>query len=130
MKPTTSAALFSIVLLVALAGCGKKEETTKRWASGDLSGGDPARGKAALKSYGCLACHSVPGVGESDTRVGPPLVAMASRTFLAGGIENNPTNLLRWIQTPRDINPRTAMPTLNVSDADARDMASYLYTWQ
>ena len=128
MKPTACAAFFFAALLVALVGCGKKADTAKRWASDDISGGDPARGKAALKSYGCLACHSVPGVQESDTRVGPPLMQLASRTFLAGGVENNPTNLLRWIQAPREINPRTAMPTLNVTDADARDMASYLYT--
>jgi cytochrome c1 len=36
--------------------------------------------------------------------------------------------MIRWIQHPRDVDPLTAMPNLNVNDSDARDIASYLYT--
>jgi hypothetical protein len=36
--------------------------------------------------------------------------------------------MLRWLRTPQEVNPRTAMPDLGVSERDARDMAAYLYT--
>jgi len=39
-----------------------------------------------------------------------------------------PPNLIRWIQDPPGVDPLTAMPKLGVSEADARDIASILYT--
>jgi cytochrome c1 len=60
--------------------------------------------------------------------VGPSLEGIASRSYLAGRLPNEPLSLIRWIRHPREVDPETAMPELNVSDADARDMAAYLYT--
>ena len=60
--------------------------------------------------------------------VGPNLQQVASRMYVAGVLPNTPDNMVRWIQHPRDVDPLTAMPNLNVNDADARDIASYLYT--
>ena len=39
-----------------------------------------------------------------------------------------PENLIRWVIAPREVDPRTAMPDVGVSPADARDIAAYLYT--
>jgi cytochrome c1 len=36
--------------------------------------------------------------------------------------------MLRWIQNPRGVDEKTAMPALGVSEQEARDIASYLYT--
>jgi cytochrome c1 len=53
---------------------------------------------------------------------------MAARTYIAGVVSNTPDNMIRWIQNPPGIDEKTAMPNLGVTEQDARDIASYLYT--
>jgi len=89
---------------------------------------DIARGKLALTQYACSACHTIPGVVSSSPQVGPPLAGLARRTVIAGRLANTPDNLVRWLRHPKTIDPQTAMPDLEVSEADARDMAAYLGT--
>jgi cytochrome c len=36
--------------------------------------------------------------------------------------------MIRWILNAQSLNPRSAMPNLRVTESDARDIASYLYT--
>lgn len=47
--------------------------------------------------------------------------------YLAGQLPNTPTNM-QQIQDPREHEPHSAMPDTGVTDADARDIAAYLYT--
>jgi mono/diheme cytochrome c family protein len=89
---------------------------------------DAARGRLALHQYACTACHLVPGVTGADVQVGPPLAGMASRQLVAGSLPNTPQNMVRWIRDPQGVDPKTAMPDLEVSERDARDMAAYLAT--
>lgn len=35
---------------------------------------------------------------------------------------------MRWLQNPKAIDEKTAMPNLGVTPADARDIAGFLYT--
>ena len=93
-----------------------------------VPGGDPALGKQAIEEYGCFACHSIPGVERADAHVGPPLDAWADRRYIAGLLPNEPDNLIAWIVNPQRFEPGTAMPTLGVTQEDARDIAAYLYT--
>jgi cytochrome c len=109
--------------LVCLTSCGGT-------ASGSVPGGDPQRGERAIERYGCGACHVIPGVPGARGAVGPPLTSFAKRTIVAGRLSNTSDNLTRWIRDPQAIEPGTAMPDLGVSDADARDIAAYLYTLQ
>lgn len=90
--------------------------------------GDQGRGKTALSQYACGTCHEIPGVVGATKTVGPPLAGIASRKYLAGVLPNTPQNMVRWLRAPQEVDPRTAMPDLRVSDRDARDMAAYLYT--
>jgi cytochrome c2 len=89
---------------------------------------DVARGKLALTQYACSACHTIPGVVSSSPQVGPPLAGLARRTVIAGRLPNTQDNLVRWLRHPKLIDPQTAMPDLEVSEVDARDMAAYLAT--
>ena len=93
-----------------------------------VAGGDAANGKRLIVAYGCGACHLVPGVREARGLVGPPLLAWGRRGFIAGQLPNTPANLQRWVMDPRSVEPRTAMPDLGVSAADARDLAAYLFS--
>ena len=87
---------------------------------------DARRGQRALTQYACQACHLIPGVTGPATYVGPPLKDLAGRKFIAGSLPNNLDNLARWIRDPASIHPNTAMPRMNVTESDARDMAAYL----
>jgi mono/diheme cytochrome c family protein len=87
---------------------------------------DAGRGRLALSQYACNACHVIPGVTGPDTFVGPPLKDLAARKYIAGHLPNSAANLARWIRDPRQINPQTAMPAMDVTESDARDMAAYL----
>ena len=116
--------LLVLVWLMTVIAC---RDETATWSRA-LTGGDSTRGKIALSTYGCVACHSIPGVPGSNALTAPPLIGISHRSYLAGMLQNPPENLERWIQHPRPVNPRTAMPEQGVTDQDARDIAAYLYT--
>ena len=105
----------------ALAACGQPPPHPV------VAGGDGDRGRAAIARYGCVACHTIPGVQSYGANVGPPLGELAGRAYLAGVLPNTPDNLVRWLQDPPAIAPRTAMPSLGITAAEAADIAAYLY---
>jgi len=105
-----------------LAGCGG----TKEFAV-DVPGGDAERGHAALVAYQCGACHVIAGVAGARGQVGPPLKEFRHRVYIAGRLPNEPTTLIRFIQNPPAMIEDTAMPEVGVSEAQATDMAAYLY---
>ena len=92
------------------------------------TGGDPDRAPALLVKYGCVNCHSVPGLDAPGGDVGPDLAGIGRRAYIAGVLANNPDNLIRWIVNPPSIDPRTAMPVTGITPAEARDVAAYLYS--
>jgi cytochrome c2 len=92
-----------------------------------IPGGIAERGEEAIHRYGCTACHTFPGLQPAEGRAGPGLEEFRSRVFIAGRLPNTPEQLMKWIQDPREIDPETAMPDLDVTDADARHIAAYLY---
>jgi len=52
----------------------------------------------------------------------------AQQHLLAGFLPNTPQNLIAWLIDPVALKPRTGMPAQGVTEAEARHMASYLYT--
>ena len=115
---------LAIVALTTLACESMPHEQEVR----NLTGGDPHRGRELIRGYGCDSCHTIPGIETADANVGPPLTNVARRLYLAGHIENTPENMLRWLQHPRRLDERTAMPDMGVTERDSRDIAAYLYT--
>ncbi len=93
-----------------------------------VPGGDPSQGPAAIQKYGCIACHAVPGVVGARGQVGPALGGIANRSIIAGRLSNTPDNLVHWIEDPQGVSPGSVMPNMGVTEADARDIAAYLYT--
>jgi cytochrome c len=93
-----------------------------------VPGGDAQRGARRIQALGCAGCHEVPGVKGANGNVGPPLARFGDRTYIAGMLSNTPSNLVRWIREPQGVVPGNAMPNMRISDADARDIAAYLYT--
>jgi cytochrome c2 len=121
----TRAAAILIGLLMTVC-CSRENEMVEQARA--LTGGEPSRGIAAIGRYGCGSCHEIPGIRRATGTVGPPLAGVARRTYLAGHVSNTPQDMVRWIQHPQQLEHGTAMPEMHVSDADARDIAAYLYT--
>ena len=117
-------ALAAIACAALLYGCGPN---TVR-AGALVTGGDARRGATAIHKYGCGACHTIGGIEAARGLVGPPLTNLKNRMYVAGILPNKPENLIQWIRTPKDLNPKTAMPQLGVSAQEATDIAAYIYS--
>lgn len=116
-----------LATLIAAAALACNRPTARRDAI-QLTGGDPDRGVSAIGRYGCASCHTIPGIRGANALVGPPLIRIASRSYLAGQLQNTPPNMVRWIQHPQRVEKGTVMPEMGVTGNDARDIAAYLYT--
>jgi putative membrane protein len=114
-------------LFVILCGLSSCRGDIAREAT-ELTGGDPARGRVAIRQHGCPSCHTIPGVPGAYGLVGPPLGGIASRLYIAGMLPNTPANMMRWIQAPQEVNPHTAMPNMGITEPETRDIVGYLYT--
>ncbi|MFL5462204.1 MAG: cytochrome c oxidase assembly protein [Gemmatimonadales bacterium] len=117
------------VMLAALtlAGCKRSTAMTPAAAT-QITGGIPQRGALAIRQYGCGTCHTIPGIPGARATVGPALAGISGRPYIAGVLTNTPTNLIRWIHHPQQIDSLTAMPDVGLTEPVARDIVSYLYT--
>jgi cytochrome c2 len=93
-----------------------------------LTMGDPESGRDLTLRYGCAGCHTIPGAPGAQGKVGPTLQGFAARVYIGGVATNSPETLIQWIENPRSIDPKTAMPITGISRAEARHVAAYLYT--
>lgn len=64
----------------------------------------------------------------ADGLVGPPLDGLRDRVYLGGVVPNTADNLVDWIRDPRRFAPKTAMPDVGATEAQARDIAAYRYS--
>jgi cytochrome c len=122
------AATLAAVIAGVLAAGGCREDRAA--VARALTGGDPDRGRLAIRHHGCGSCHAIPGVGGAASTVGPSLDAIGRRSYLAGRLPNTVDNLIRWIRDPQGVVPGNAMPQMAISEPDGRDIAAYLYTLQ
>ena len=113
------------LLLVTASACARDD--AEQYAIG-ITGGDPARGRAHIKQFGCGSCHAIPGVRGATATVGPPLAGIAGRAYIAGVLPNQPDNMMTWLMNPRAVDSLTAMPITGLDESQARDVAAYLYT--
>ena len=118
--------LVLVALVSATSACTHGEAD----AMALTHGGDAARGKELIRSYGCGSCHTIPRVTGAEAIVGPSLQGEATRAYIAGVLPNVPENMIRWIMNPPGVDDKTAMPNLHVTATDARDIAAYIYTLQ
>lgn len=126
MKSLRSAlAIIAFTVVASLVACTGGKITNAYTIE---TGGDVHRGAAVITQYRCGACHVIPGIHDARGMVGPPLDYFGQRTFIGGEVPNSPENLVRWIRSPKSIEPGTAMPDLGLSEQQARDVAAYLYT--
>lgn len=107
---------------VLLGACARPDRDTPT-----VAGGDARRGRAAVIAHECGACHRIPGIPGARGTVGPPLGGLRDRLYVAGQLPNVPERVVAWIVDAPAHDPGTAMPDLAVSEAEARDIAAFLY---
>jgi cytochrome c2 len=91
-----------------------------------VSGGDAGKGKQLVETVGCLACHAV---GENTAvrerrgtsyDIAPELTRVGSKV-------SKPW-LYNWLRNPRHYDPATKMPSLRLTEQEARDVTAWLMT--
>ncbi len=122
-RPSLLVWAVSLTAVLALSGCGPNDQPTQAGF-----GGDPARGAVEIGRVQCGACHQIPGIDHAIGLVGPPLNHFARRTVVAGMLPNTPDHLVHWLRDPQSVTPGNAMPSTELNDQQARDVAAYLYT--
>lgn len=103
------------------------------WLSSEAANAHPARTEEQLRgsklffAEGCHACHAIRGT-QANSRIGPDLTHVASRTTIAAGmLKNSHETLQRWIVSSAEIKPGNRMPSYDMlSTADVDALATYL----
>lgn len=113
----------AIVATSLVCACADKTDMPRH-----LTGADPVRGQAVVERVGCAACHTVPDVAWPKGSVGGPLAGFATRPLIAGRLPNRPDVLVTWLRDAPSLSPQTGMPPMPITEAEARDVAAYLYT--
>ena len=91
--------------------------------------GDPQAGRRLFVSTGCGGCHTLSGVDGANGVAGPILNNVVLRPTLAGEtIPMSPETLTRWLLDPAALKPGTPMPSVGLTEPEARDVAAYLYS--
>ena len=103
--------IFSLAIMAAGTGAAAQEEPPA-WE--------------LVRSYGCNACHEIPGIPGFQGRTGPPLTDLGRQIYIAGVAPNTPEALMAFIVNPQAIDPRSAMPNLGVTPEEAAVIAEYL----
>ncbi|MBU4138278.1 MAG: c-type cytochrome [Alphaproteobacteria bacterium] len=106
-----------------LGACGDQTEPPRT-----IAGSDPARGRAVMERVGCAACHDIPGIDWPRGRAGPSLEGFGSSPMIGGRHPNQPDVLVAWVIDAPSLSPATGMPPMPITEAEARDVAAWLYT--
>jgi cytochrome c1 len=96
--------------------------------------GDVERGRALASEHGCFTCHEFSGAARAlgsakipdyaQTRLGPAIVRAPDLRFTRDRFR--PDRVARWIKDPSRLKKGALMPTLGLSDSEARDLAAYV----
>ncbi|MBI4534715.1 MAG: c-type cytochrome, partial [Ignavibacteriae bacterium] len=94
------------------------------YPTGLYAGGEVRRGKQVVETVGCLACHvvgdetKVREIRGTSYDIAPELTRVGSKV--------GPDWAYDWVRNPRHYNPTTKMPSLRLTDQEAKDVVSYL----
>ena len=116
-------AYASIALLVLAGACKPPPEQRQHMPEASA-----ARGLEAMERVGCGSCHTIPGLGWPEGRVGPSLAGFADRGLIAGHLPNRPDVLASFVRNAPALLPETTMPAMPLTEQESRDVAAYLYS--
>lgn len=111
-----------------LLDASSKSDFAYAASRGAYAGGNAQRGKMVFESVGCQACHvvgemtKVREIRGTSYDIAPELTRVGSKV--------NPDWLYDWVRNPRHYNPTTKMPSLRLTDVEAKDVVAYLMTFR
>ncbi|GGB44892.1 cytochrome c oxidase subunit II [Virgibacillus dakarensis] len=88
--------------------------------------GDTAKeGQELFNEKNCMSCHAI---GSSPVQVGPNLTDFGNRSKVAGIMDHNKENVVKWIMDPESVKPGNKMTNNypELSDEEASKIADYL----
>ena len=107
----------------------------QEYAPQPLLEGDALRGQKLANSMGCGSCHAMTGgplqASAIPVELAPQALALGMK--LAPDLRHTRKRfhaqaLVSWLQNPAKLKPSTPMPTIPMSEQDARDIAAFLIT--
>ena len=109
------------------------EKEGEQWLSSHLApeGIDPSNsvlveeGRALVDSLGCRGCHGF-AEGETATVIGQGKDFAPNLAHIAEKVDSR--WLYHWIRDPKGYSPTTVMPSLRLTEYEARAITSYLMT--
>jgi sulfur-oxidizing protein SoxX len=116
-------ALLTAALCCSLSACADNADAPR-----SLSQADPAQGLKLIERHGCAACHVIPNIPWPQGRTGGSLDGIGGRPMIAGRLPNQPDMMTRFVRDAPSLLPDTGMPAMPLTEAEARDVAAYLYS--
>jgi len=87
---------------------------------------DAQAGFKVFSTAGCSACHTIDGTSFKGT-LGPNLTNLGMHESIAAAtLDNNTTNLARWLSDPPAVMPDVDMPNLHLTQDQIRQVSAYL----
>ncbi|MFN3814964.1 c-type cytochrome [Brevundimonas sp.] len=112
-----------VVMTLALAACSGAVDSPAR----SVPSGDPEHGLEVMARVGCGSCHAIPGIDWPRGQVGPSLDGMGRRALIGSGLPNRPETLIPYLVDAPSVDEGSPMPSMPISEEEARDIAAYLY---
>ncbi len=78
-----------------------------------------AQGQRIFEQVGCTGCHLVKGY-ETIPKIGPSLLKISAKV--------NPTWMVRWVENPHKLRPRTRMPNFILKESESIAITAYLWS--
>lgn len=107
-----------------LVKIGNESEYRTMRTRGTYAGGSVTAGKKLFESVGCQACHTlgdtqvVRQTRETSYDIAPELTRVGSKV--------SPDWLFDWLKNPRHYNAEARMPSLRLTDDEARNLVAFL----
>jgi cytochrome c1 len=120
---TSARAIMGGLAVVLLSACADKAGSPRSLAQADAT-----EGLRLIERHGCAACHMIPGVAWPEGRTGGSLAGVGARPMIAGRLPNQPMVMTAFVRDASSLLPDTGMPPMPLTEAEARDVAAYLYT--
>ena len=105
---------------------GRESEFKYDRAPGSWRGGSVSEGKELFGSVGCQACHVVGG--DTSVREARGTTHDSAPELTRVGSKVNPDWIMDWLKNPKHYNSDSRMPSLRLSDGEARNLTVYLMT--
>lgn len=95
-------------------------------SSGAYAGGNASRGKLVFEAVGCQACHVLGEMTTVRAKRGTSYDIAPELTRIGSKVTSD--WLYDWVRNPRHYNPTTRMPSLRLTDTEAKDVVAFLMT--